>query len=458
MRRSTRHGSDSDDAPESPRAQEPHEGKHDHGEQRISDTSTQVDSKTGVQLYRTSTPWPSGPTEAGAEAPTHREMIEMIPTPEIPVRSDGLHDTHPAASYPVKVSPGESPEYCGDYDRALGRHTPKYFQTDGVGHRYTWEERAASISRHIGEGMHRSDDSAALQTTTASRGGANQRSEENAGPCGLCNSNRAFPGQQVQVPAIHGGGLVISEVCSSHGCRLSSHLGDTSDICSATDQDMMSTSTDSFSLLDPDMPSITGANRSNQQIANIRGSEALVTQERLQTYNETQSPETSTSSQPTDSSANVGIAFPGIYHELLEQWRKEIDRNPTRKFRRQGVPVNPQKSVSQISLQQALAMKPAASNGLSRYRGDHHQREDAHSPHCQQSRNAIFLYASGQPTVLSTEIRGNPRASQFMASASTRSPQGMEHSHPPTELATAHHSFGLHISLRNVSQVNRSTR
>lgn len=454
MRRSTRHGSDSDDAaPESLPAPEPQEERKGHGKHGMSDTSTQVDSSVGVRLYRTNTPWPSGSTEASSEAPTHHEMMEAIPITRVPVGCDGLDDARPAVAYPAKVSSDEPPAYCADNDKALDQSSPRYFQTDGAGHRYTWERPGGCTSPHMRKVIHRPDDSVVLQTIDSPQESASQRNED-AGPCGVCNLNRAFPEQQGLVPAVHGGGLVGSEVCSSHGRRLSSHLGETSDIRSMTvDQGTTNNSTESFSLPDPDPPRITGANRSNQQLASIRRSEALVTQERLQTY-EPRSPRIGASahSQSSNDAANVEIALPGVYHELLEQWQNETDEKPNH-MGGKGVFVSPQGKLSQTSLQSTLAMQPALSKGLSQCREEYHQRDDTHT-HQQRARNAISMYALEQRTVLRDRYARltNLDASRLTPGASPRSPQGMTHSHPPTE-----YSFGLHISLRNVSHAPDST-
>lgn len=467
MRRSIRHGSDSDDAaPDSTKALEPQGERRGRGEHGLSDVSTQADSGMGVRLYRTSTPWPSVATEDSSDAPTQsasaHETMEMIPTSKLPMSRDGVRDAERAAVHPVSAPSGELPSYRADYDRPAHRRTPKYFQTDGADHRYTWEGPGETSSRHLDEDLPRLNDSAVLPTTASRQESASQRNEENAGPCVLCNPDRTVPEQDL-VPAVHGGSLVVSEVCSSHGRRLSSHLGDASEIHSAVvAQDMANTSAESFSLPDPDAPSITGLNRSNQQIAKIRESEALVTQERLQTYNEPQDIEKSASShsQSTNSSAKVEIAFPGIHHELLEQWENEASRKSMRNLGRQGPFINRQKLLGQVPLQQTLAMDPAAVKELYRCRDEHHQISDAHTFSHQQAQAVMSMYASGQPTVPNTGNTGpgTPRASRVRPSTFTRSPQGMAHSHPPTEAATeANHSFGLHISLRNVSHVMGST-
>lgn len=465
LRRSTRQDSDLDDTgPELLQALGP--PQRNQGLPGYSDASTQEDLTFGIGLYRTRTPWPSASTDASSEGLARvgspHTLTNVASTPGVRVSCDALHGPESRLVYPVNVASDEPPAYGAIFDRDEDHRTFESLDTDTDHENLGLDGTGDNTDGHLNEDWDHSDTSSDWETIASSGKCCRLTNQDIIGTHKQCNTDNALAEQQEQTSGAILGDSTDTEFSGGHISRFEMTSSGTSDESPLHEQQIAG-STGSFKLPDPDAPSISDPNTARQRFFNIRDSEALVTQERLQLRPELPSTETDASLVPVsrNCSANVKFAFPGIYQELLEQWRREPHDNPVnnveteRDLRATRVPALP------ASSQETSETQPS-DNEPPWYCRECTHMEATDMSGSQAMENPSSMLSSGQHGLRSSEDiwMDHARSSRLTAADSARDPAGMAHAHPVTNVpaTNARHSFGLHMSLRNVSTPRTEVR
>lgn len=118
--------------------------------------------------------------------------------------------------------------------------------------------------------------------------------------------------------------------CANEKIEELRRLSETRNVPTLEMQHKCNDSSESLALPDYSTPSLAGSETPQQRGSLVIRSKAPVTQERVLLGDDSLELQASESpvSESRKCSANVKIAFPGLYHELLEQWVRENEMNP----------------------------------------------------------------------------------------------------------------------------------
>jgi hypothetical protein len=121
------------------------------------------------------------------------------------------------------------------------------------------------------------------------------------------------------------------EQCACEKIEELRRLSETRNVPSLEMQHKRNDSSESLALPDYSTPSLAGSETPRRRGSLVIRSKSLVTQERVLLGDDSLEPQACESpvSESRKCSANVKIAFPGLYHELLEQWVRENEMSPT---------------------------------------------------------------------------------------------------------------------------------
>lgn len=466
LRRSTRHDSELDDTgPELPQALSPLQQRN-HGLPGYSDASTQEDLTFGIGLYRTRTPWPSASTDAGSEGlarigPPHA-LTNVVSAPGVRVSCDALHDPESGLVYPVNVASDEPPAYGAIFDRDEDHRPFESLDTDTDHENLGLDGTGDNTDGHLSEDWDHSDTSSGWETIASSGKSRRLTNQDIVGTRGQRNTDNALAERQEQTSGAILRDPTDTEFSGGHISRLEMTSSGTSDESPLHEQQTAG-SAGPFKLPDPDAPSIADPDTARQRFFNIRDSEALVTQERLQLRPELPSTETDASRIPVsrNCSANVKFAFPGIYQELLEQWRREPHDNPVNNVETERDLRVPRVPAITASSRETFETQHS-DNELPRYCTERTHMEATDMSGSQAMENPSSMLSSGQHSLRSSEDiwMEHARSSRLTVSDAARDPAGVAHAHPVTNVpaTSARHSFGLHMSLRNVSTSRTQVR
>lgn len=410
----------------------------------ISDTSTQEDVNFGIGIYRTNSPWPPASRDPSLTRLASSFALSNVSAPEVRANGRDLHRPEPGLFHHVNVSTNDLPPYSESHDRPF---IDNLANTDANKENPVFDTER-SIDEHATEHLDQSDASD-WETIASGKESASSVNEDVSNARGPRDPDNT-PAEQRQ-PA-QGAFLDIPAATKwSKDSGLRRKVTNKAD-CPMYEQKTTNSSTGSSKLSDPDAPSSYDSSKHVHPIAKIRDSEDLVTQEPLRIHHEIKSAEAALSpiSMSSKCPANVKIAFPGLYHALLEQW--ETHNNlivDSAEFENNSSP-------SQVS-DAVVSGQPQPQHLI------YHELPWS----CENRTHGLATNTSGgHKTVGSSQVlssgehslTGNDdiwvqagRSSRFRATNSTRS-SSTAHSHPPAEMpaSEARHSFGLHIAQRNV--------
>lgn len=419
--------------------------KRGHGFSAISDTSTQEDVNFGVGIYRTNSPWPPASREPSSTQLASSLALTNASASEVRINGENLHRPEPALFCHENVSTDGLPSYSESYDRPL---IDDLANTDANKEDPVFDTER-SIDEHVTEHLDQSDASD-WETIASGKENASSVNEDVSKARGPCDTDNT-PAEQRQ--RAQGAFLDISKATTwskiSGLCRNVTRKAD----CLMHEQETTNSSAELSKLSDPDAPSSYDSSKHVHPNAEIRYSEALVTQEPLRIHREIKSAEAALSpiSLSSKCPANVKIAFPGLYHALLEQW--ETHNN----LIMDSVEIENNSPPSQISSDVVVSGQPQPQHLI--YHGLPWSCENrthglaTNTSGCHKTVVPSQVLSSGEHSLTGSDdiwVQGG-RSSRFRATNPARS-SSTAHSHPPTYMADseARHSFGLHIAQRNV--------
>ncbi|KAJ6108464.1 hypothetical protein N7523_009787 [Penicillium sp. IBT 18751x] len=420
-----------------------------YGVSGISDASTQEDVNFGVGMYRMNSPWPTNYCGPGSNRSTQVASSLGLPNvsvPDLRVSSRPLHPDSQSLCH-VDLTSNDPPPYSASCDRPFA---------DGDADVRTDQERPfvdteQSFDGVSSENLDQSDGSD-WEKFSSGEGSASSVYENVSGPRGSGENNT--PAEQPQaavtppeIPANVERSKTDSPDLSRKGTRSDGSL---------MIEDTMNSSTRSFKPPDPGAPSSFGPSKFDHPLAKIRESEALVTQEHLNVGRRKSEEATASAiAMSRKCSANVvKIAFPGVYHALLEQWSRE-----TRNFMENSAGIEGISTYSHI---------PDSAVEQGQQDPDYHElpwscENRAHGVPAKISTSHRICglseaFSSGQQNLATIEdiwvqagLSSRLRTSRPARTANLTRSSSTAHAHPPAEMPEldTRHSFGLHIAQRS---------
>lgn len=451
------------------RAQSHENGKKPgYGFSGISDASTQEDVSFGVGIYRTNSPWPSASCEPSSNRSTRIASSlasTNVATPEVRVSSGHSHRPESALFRHVNVSSDEPPPYSASFDRPVAEHLADTDTDQGKPVMNT----EPSFGEHVTENLDESDASD-WETIASGEESTSSVNEDVSDASGSCD-NDSTPADQPQLTEGIFLDIPAAPKWPSHSSGLLHEVTGKVD-CSLYELETTNSSTGSFKLPCPDAPSSDGPSKSDHsdhRLASIRESEALVTQERLQIHREIESGgatmSSSSISMSRKGSANVKIAFPGLYQALLQEWMRKSHSNlivNSAEIENSPLP-------SQASAITAVSEQPQPHHldyhELPWSCENHTRRPAINTSGGQRTEGSSEVLSSGEYSSTSNEdiwVRaghasgfrsaGTARTARTARTANSSCSSPTAHAHPPTEMSppVTRHSFGLHVAQRNV--------
>ncbi|KAJ5569803.1 uncharacterized protein N7459_009233 [Penicillium hispanicum] len=290
----------------------------------LSSASTQEDLNFGVDLYRTSAPWPTVSGETHFEPPMRVASFRTpgnVVTAPTPLASSPclVHEPASAHVHHVSVSTTKAPSYDSIHGNALDSRRSKELEMS-VDFEHPID---GEIQNNITDDLTRYASSADWETLESSGDGdlANSGGTHEA----IVEQTGSAP-SILEVGSIENGG---SRYPKPGLVQPGSEMSD--DQSSGYELRMTAYSRGSYTLPDQDFFSVLSSNASERRHSSLAASEAFATQERLclehgpPSFKGDASP---VSGSRNCSAAEVTFAFPGIYHALLEQWMRERSNEP----------------------------------------------------------------------------------------------------------------------------------
>ncbi|KAJ5673753.1 hypothetical protein N7462_009192 [Penicillium macrosclerotiorum] len=300
---------------------------HNHQETYGFSSTTQEDLSFGFELYRARRNHPRASNETNSEelnrVPSFQPLENAVSAPErLPSSCTTIHGPEDAELPIVSMTSHEA----SALDLTLTRATspgPSLDLEDRTDNGQLVVSRARNITTV--DSVH---SATSIDWETVGSSGSSSIStstdEDIGGTSLLCDAHGL--GLELQNGTLEG---FAGSAYDQHSSR--SRLSSASSDISSSDmkQDEENSPKGSFALPDYDTASIAGSNASNRQPFIFTQSEAFVTQERLDQAREASysSPSAIPLPHSRQCSAEVGIAFPGIYQELLDQWTREAQGN-----------------------------------------------------------------------------------------------------------------------------------
>ena len=435
---------------EHPRSHGREERNRAHGRSGISDTSTQEDMNFGTGMYRMSSPWPSTSREPSSNR-SNRVASSMVITnvsaPELRVSSGPLRPESPLFRQ-VNLTSNDPPPYSASYDRPFAVGLADADMDQGRPFVNTERSLGGIFSEHLDQ-----SDVSDWETIASGKESASSVNGDVSGARGSCDDN-------ITAEQPHAAVTLLEIPARTERCKTDSPglpRKETRSHDSIMDVETMNSSTGSFKLPDPGAPSSFGPSKFDHPLATIRESEALVTQERLHVHRR-KSEEAAASSiaMSRKCSANVvKIAFPGVYHALLEQWTRETRNLVVNSTEIEDIsPPHIPDSVAEqgqrdLDYHELPWSCESRAHGLPASTSTGHRLWDLSETLSSGEHSSTAIEDIWVPAGLSSRFRTSRPA---RLANSTRS-SATAHAHPPTEMPEldTRHSFGLHIAQRGVS-------
>ncbi|KAJ5133488.1 hypothetical protein N7526_004853 [Penicillium atrosanguineum] len=412
----------------------------------ISDVSTQEDMNFGIGMCRMNSPWPSTFREPSINRSTRVASSLALPNlsaTELQV-SSGQHRPESPSFRKVNLTSGDAPPYSTRYDKPLA---------DGLADADTDQGRSfvdteRSVDGDFSEHLDQSEVSD-WETIASGKESGSSVNGDVSGARGSCDDNT--PAEQP-----HAAVTLLKIPANAKRCKTVSpdlpHKGVRSDDCPMYEETTNS-SMGSFKLPDPDAPSSFSPSKFDHPLANIRESEALVTQERLQIHR-TKSEEAAASSIAMSRKCSVNvvkIAFPGVYHALLEQWTRET-RNLFVNSAEIGGDISPLSHIPDSAAEQN--QQDLNYHELPWRCGNRTHGLPASTSSGHRTWGSSESFSSGEHSSTTIEdiwVQAGPpsrfRTSRPARTANLTRSSSTAHTHPPEEMPelNTRHSFGLHI-------------
>lgn len=319
--RSSRQGSDILESPA--QSKKGHAQRHSHGFSNISST-TQEDHSFGTDLYRNDRAQPRTLDDANvdciAQASSHPLKNTMSAPQPTTSSCDLVDDLQPALEQTVSAPADPSFVY-------------ESYQHSTVTSPLPTEEECTEQHSSIVEDVQKNiADCATPPVTSGDRYTAGPIScsssddEDLGGTILLCYSHDGTSEQENQPLK----SSLNHEEGTCKKIEALRHLSETRNNPSLEMEQKQVDSKESLELPDYSTPSIAGSETSRRRESTFIRSESSVTQDRLLLGDDSLESQARTSpvSESRKCSADVKIAFPGLYHELLEQWVRETEVSP----------------------------------------------------------------------------------------------------------------------------------
>jgi hypothetical protein len=457
LRLSTRNDDDNDTGSMLERPQSHINGrrKQAYGFPGISDASTQEDGNFGLGLYRMNSTWPSASCEPSSTRSTQVASslaLVNVSAPELPVCNENTHCLETAIPRQVHISSDDPPPYSTSGDRPALNVFPDANTDQGR----VVVDTERSVGGTLTQRLEQSDVSD-WETIESGKYSVCSMKEDVPEAHEVCDTGEVPAEQPQAAPMAFWEVPAIAEQYTAYNPGLP-QKGTVYEDALLYEHETTNSSRGSFKLPDPDAPSIHGPRKADQSLAHIRESEALVTQERLQIPHEKNS-EARASIASRKCSANVvKIAFPGLYHALLEQWTRETRHlivnnaetgNNSRSSHIPASSVASERSRQESNYHDLPWSCENRTHGLSLNTSTGHRTWDSNEviscgEHSSTSIEDIWVQA-GVPLRFRTS-RPTRTTTPALSTSTT-------HAHPPAEMLNTNtrHSFGLHIAPGTVS-------
>lgn len=287
---------------------------------------TQEDLNFGTDLYRNGRAQPRTLDDPDGNAikqvPSFQSLRNTVSAPQTRTSSCALlDDSHPAFDQIVSMPADQPFAYEPYQDNIAASHIPD-------------EENFAEPELSIIEDIQK-DRADYLTLSVASEDrhatgslSSNSTDEDNRGGTSLQCYNQDLNSEQKRDLLEH---WLNHEQCASEKIEELRRLSETRNVPSLEVQHKRNDSSESLALPDYSSPSLAGSKTSRRRGPLVIRPKAPVTHERVLLGDDSLEPQACESpvSESRKCSANVKIAFPGLYHELLEQWVRENEISPT---------------------------------------------------------------------------------------------------------------------------------
>ncbi|KAJ5666139.1 uncharacterized protein N7477_008587 [Penicillium maclennaniae] len=420
-----------------------------YGVSGISDASTQEDMNFGVGMYRMNSPWPTHYCGPGSNRSTHVASSLGLPNvsvPDLRVSSGPLHPDSLSLRH-VSLTSNDPPPYSASYERPFADGDADV-RTDQERPFVDTEQSFDGVSSEI---MDQSDGSSWETISSGEASASSMNGDVSGARASGGNSTPAERPQAAVTPPEIPANAERSKTDSPDLSRKGTRSDDSLMI-----EDTMDSSTRSFKPPDPGAPSSFGPSKFDHPLAKIRESEALVTQEHL-SVDRRKSEEATASAiaMSRKCSANVvKIAFPGVYHALLEQWTRETRNLMKNSAGIEGISTSshiPDSAAEQDQQDLDYHELPWScenrAHGLPSNTSTSHRTWDLSEAFSSGEQNLATIEDIWVHAGLSSRLRTSrpARTANLTRSSSTA------HAHPPAEMPEldTRHSFGLHIAQRS---------
>ncbi|KAJ5368459.1 uncharacterized protein N7496_008219 [Penicillium cataractarum] len=303
-----------------------HAQRHSHGFSNISST-TQEDPSFGTALYRNGRVKPrnldDGNVDIIAQVSSHPLKNTMSAPQPMTSSCDLVDDLQPTLEQTVST-PADPSFVYQPYQHIAGTSHPSTEEgkcTEQEQHSSIVEDIQKDIADCVTPSVTSED-----RYTTESMSCSSSDDEDLGGTILLCDEQNGIPEQRKH--------LLKSDLNHEEGtCKKIKelrHLSETRNNPSLEMEQIHMDSKESLELPDYSTPSIAGSVTPRRRDSNFIRPESSVKQERLLLGDdplESQSRE-SPVSESRKCSVDVRIAFPGLYHDLLEQWVRETEVSP----------------------------------------------------------------------------------------------------------------------------------
>lgn len=302
-----------------------HVRRSTHGFSDIS-SSTQEDLSFGIDLYRTSRARPRTLDDPNVNVigwvPSFYPLRNTIFAPQPTTSSCTLvHEPQPVFGQNVYTQASAPPSHQS-YTNSAAKFNLPVDEEDCTDQKLVFMERSqksrATLKHTVAsENQHAAEPSSSSSTEI----------EDTSGTSLLCGKGNAALRHERSL-------LNASMDCEGPACKMIGELRKLSEARNAPSSDMMQNHSDSkeslHSLPDYSTPSLHGSEVYQRQRSTGINPEALITQESLLLEDDSLEPQPSGSplSESSKGSAEVRIAFPGLYRELQEQWAREFEVMP----------------------------------------------------------------------------------------------------------------------------------
>lgn len=433
-----------------------HARRSTHGFSDIS-SSTQEDLSFGIDLYRTGRSRPRALDDPDVNAirrvPYFYPLQSTISVPQPTTSSCSLvHESQPVFGHNVYIRASAPPSH-ESYPNSAANFNLSVDEEDCTDKELVFMERIQKSRATLNSTIASENQHAAEPSPSSST-----ENEDINGTSLLCDNGVAALRHEQSL-------LKACLDCEGPACRKIGELRKLSEAPNAPTSDMVQNHSDSKeslpslpSLPDYSTPSIPGSEVYRGQRSTSISPEALVTQENLLLEDDSLEPQTSGSpvSESSKGSTEVRIAFPGLYRELLEQWARESEVMP-----HPGLPgLENERPSSAAHLPSFPTDTTPHHNPGNRshpspkspWSVDFRLDPGLANPHDDQKDKTLISNTSpAQPRSVTVHCMQEPTTLIGNMDDYTRQPETQTTRSREIQSNQRRHSFGIHISTRNVS-------